>query len=88
MELKASNAVCDLCWLVDVREIDGCRGPVVYPKPRSVVVLANNPLRSLRRHKVFVFVHTDSHQAEVCDSKATVKQGLFLWLNQSRSLNR
>ncbi|KAF3964694.1 hypothetical protein CMV_011041 [Castanea mollissima] len=24
-ELKASNAVCDLCWLVDVREIDGCR---------------------------------------------------------------
>ncbi|KAF3950937.1 hypothetical protein CMV_023364, partial [Castanea mollissima] len=25
MGLKASNAVCDLCWLVDMREIDGCR---------------------------------------------------------------
>ena len=24
MELKASNAVCDLCRLVDVREIDDC----------------------------------------------------------------
>lgn len=25
MGLKSSNAVCDLCGLVDVREIDGCR---------------------------------------------------------------
>ena len=25
--------------------------------------------------QVFVFVHTDSHQAEVCDSKAAAEQG-------------
>nr|POE55143.1 hypothetical protein CFP56_35142 [Quercus suber] len=24
-EPKASSVVCDLCWLVDVQEIDGCR---------------------------------------------------------------
>ena len=30
MEVKASNAVCDLCWLVDVQEIDGCRFETLF----------------------------------------------------------
>ncbi|KAK9271553.1 hypothetical protein L1049_001913 [Liquidambar formosana] len=42
--------------------ISDWKDSVVCPKPRRVGLLANNPMRPLRRHM--------SYQAEVCDSKA------------------